>query len=135
LSLNASSWTPQKSKVKSREHQNNANIHREPFPESVSEKPEIHADYGGYHRRHVKHDRYLFANSSGNRHLEFSISRRHFHRQAWGCRAADQCVSVGNADWPARGIDRGAEFQTETLPGLVAAPCLARVHLVNLLEF
>jgi hypothetical protein len=68
--------------VASREHQNNANIHREAFPESISQEPEIHADYDGYHRRHVKRDGYLFANSSGNLHLQFSISPPHVRRRA-----------------------------------------------------
>lgn len=76
------SWTPKESEVASRKHQNNANIHRKPFPESVSEESEIHADYDRYHRRHVKRDGYLFANSSGNLHPEFSISRPHVRRQA-----------------------------------------------------
>jgi hypothetical protein len=53
------SWTPEESEVESYEHQDNANIHRQPFPESVSEEPEIYTDYDGYHRRHVKHDSYL----------------------------------------------------------------------------
>jgi hypothetical protein len=69
-----SSWTPDESQVESCEHQNNANIHRQPFPESVSEEREIYTDYDGYHRHHVKHDSDLSAHSSGNRHFEFSIT-------------------------------------------------------------
>jgi hypothetical protein len=49
------SWTIEESEVESSEHQDNANIHCQPFPESVSEEPDIYADYDGYHRRHVKH--------------------------------------------------------------------------------
>jgi len=48
----------QESKVESCEHQNDSNIHYQPFPESVSEKREIYSDYDGYHRHHVKHVRY-----------------------------------------------------------------------------
>jgi hypothetical protein len=59
-----SSWTPEKSQVESCEHQNNANIHRQPFPESVSEEHEIYTDYDGCHRHHVKHDSYLSAHFS-----------------------------------------------------------------------
>jgi hypothetical protein len=33
----------------------NANIHYQPFPESVSEEHEIYTDYNGCHRHHVKH--------------------------------------------------------------------------------
>jgi hypothetical protein len=49
------SWRHEKSQVESSEHQNNANIHYQPFPESVSEEHEIYTNYNGYHCRHVKH--------------------------------------------------------------------------------
>jgi hypothetical protein len=55
------SWTPEESQVERCEHQDNANIHCQPFPESVSEEHEIYTDYDGYHRHHVKHDSYLSA--------------------------------------------------------------------------
>src|ERR1700682_504294 len=58
------SWTPQESQVESCEHQDNANIHCQPFPESVSEEQEIYTDYDGCHRHHVKHDSYLSAHFS-----------------------------------------------------------------------
>jgi hypothetical protein len=58
------SWTPEESKVESSEHQDNANIHYQPFPESVSEEHEIYTDYDGDHRHHVKHDSYLSAHFS-----------------------------------------------------------------------
>src|SRR6266849_3739331 len=58
------SWTPEESQVESGEHQDNANIHCQPFPESVSEEHEIYTDYDGYHRHHVKHDSYLSAHFS-----------------------------------------------------------------------
>jgi hypothetical protein len=51
-----SSWTPEESQVESCEHQDNANIHCQPFPESVSEEHDIYTDYDGCHRHHVKHD-------------------------------------------------------------------------------
>jgi hypothetical protein len=57
-------WTPEESQVESREHQDNANIHCQPFPESVSEEDEIYTDYDGCHRHHVKHDNYLSAHFS-----------------------------------------------------------------------
>jgi hypothetical protein len=63
-SLDRTSWTPEKSKVESSEHQDNANIHYQPFPESVSEEHEIYADYDGDHRHHVKHGSYLSAHFS-----------------------------------------------------------------------
>jgi hypothetical protein len=53
------SWTPE-----SCEHQDNANIHYQSFPESVSKEHDIYADYNGCHRHHVKHDSYLSAHFS-----------------------------------------------------------------------
>src|ERR1700736_3974109 len=53
------SWTPQESQVEGCEHQDDSNIHCQPFPESVSEEHEIYTDYDGCHRHHVKHDSYL----------------------------------------------------------------------------
>jgi hypothetical protein len=55
------SWTSEESQVESCEHQDNANIHCQPFPESVSEEHDIYADYDGYHRHRVKHSSYLSA--------------------------------------------------------------------------
>ena len=53
------SWTPQESQVEGCEHQDDSNIHCQPFPESVSEEHEIYTDYDGCHCHHVKHDNYL----------------------------------------------------------------------------
>jgi hypothetical protein len=50
---------PEESDVESCEHQDNANIHCQPFPESVSEEPEIYTDYNGCHGHQVKRDSYL----------------------------------------------------------------------------
>ena len=58
------SWTPQESQVERCEHQDDSNIHCQPFPESVSEEHEIYTDYDGCHRHHVKHDSYLSAHFS-----------------------------------------------------------------------
>jgi hypothetical protein len=44
------SRTPQESEVESCEHQDDANIHCQPLPESVSEEHEIYTDYDGRHR-------------------------------------------------------------------------------------
>ena len=51
----------EESPVESSEHQDNDNIHCQPFPESVSEEREIYTDYDGCHRHHVKHYSYLSA--------------------------------------------------------------------------
>lgn len=51
------SW-PQKSEIERSEHQNNADIHREPWPKQVSEERNIYTDDDGYHRHHVKHVSY-----------------------------------------------------------------------------
>jgi hypothetical protein len=55
------SWTLEEPEVESCEHQDNANIHCQPFPELVSEEHDIYTDYDGCHRDHVKHDSYLSA--------------------------------------------------------------------------
>lgn len=55
---------PEESKVESPEHQDNADIHCQPFPEPVSEEREIHADYDGCHRHNVKRDSCLSTHSS-----------------------------------------------------------------------
>jgi hypothetical protein len=47
---------PEESQVESCEYQDNANIHYQPFPESVSEEKEIYTRYNGCHRHHVKHN-------------------------------------------------------------------------------
>jgi hypothetical protein len=62
---------PKESEVKSCEHQNNADIRCEPFPELVSEETEIYTDYDGYHRRQIKANSYLSAHFSRNRHFGF----------------------------------------------------------------
>jgi hypothetical protein len=71
LAIASCSWTPEESQIESYEHQDNANIHSQPFPESVPEEHQIYADYDGYHRHHVKHVSYLSAHFSGS-HFEFS---------------------------------------------------------------
>jgi hypothetical protein len=52
------SWTPEESQVESCEHQDNANIRYQPFPESVAEEREIYTDYDGCYHHPVKHDSY-----------------------------------------------------------------------------
>src|SRR5229473_3021289 len=76
------SWTPEESQVESCEHQDHANIHCQPFPESVSEEHEIYSDYDGCHRHHVKHDSYLSA------HFSQLLSLRTFNPVTWKCFAA-----------------------------------------------
>jgi hypothetical protein len=49
----------EESQVESSEHQDNANIHYQPFPELVSEEHEIYTDYDGGYRHHVKDYSYL----------------------------------------------------------------------------
>jgi hypothetical protein len=52
-------WMPEESEVKGCEHQDNADVDHQPFPESVSEEHEIHADDQDYHRHQVKRGRYM----------------------------------------------------------------------------
>src|SRR5579862_9398996 len=58
------SSTPEESQVERYEHQDDSNIHQQPFPKPVSEKHEIYGDDDGCHRDDVKHDRYLPAHFS-----------------------------------------------------------------------
>jgi hypothetical protein len=55
---------PEESEVECCEHQDNANIHYQPFPESLSEEREIYTHYNGCHRQHVNHGSYLSAHFS-----------------------------------------------------------------------
>jgi hypothetical protein len=84
------SWTPEESQVKSYEHQDNANIHRQPFPESVSEEREIYTDYDGCHCHPVKNDSYLSAHfrlySMG--YLEFPAMR------VYGIMSREHCLCL-----------------------------------------
>ena len=58
------SWMPEESQIESREHQDNADIHHQSLPDSVSEERDIQADYDGYHRQCVKRCGYLSAHFS-----------------------------------------------------------------------
>lgn len=44
----------EKSQVESAKHQDDADVHHQPFPESVSEEQKIYADDEDRHRHHVK---------------------------------------------------------------------------------
>jgi hypothetical protein len=69
----ACSRTAEESQVESCEHQDNANIHCQPFGEPVSEEGEVYSDYDGCHRHDVEQDSYRSAHFSRNRHCDFSI--------------------------------------------------------------
>src|SRR5580693_116745 len=49
-------WMPEEPQVESSEHQHQADIHDQPFPESVSEEREVDSDYDGCHRQYIKYD-------------------------------------------------------------------------------
>jgi hypothetical protein len=53
----ATSWrsrTHEEPQVESCEHQDDADIHHQSFPESISEEREIYTDYNGYHHYRVE---------------------------------------------------------------------------------
>jgi hypothetical protein len=58
------SWVSEESQIESREYQDNANVHHQPFPESVSEERDIQTDYDGHHYHEVKRDSDLSAHFS-----------------------------------------------------------------------
>jgi hypothetical protein len=70
------SWRHEESQVESSEYQDNANIHDQPFPESVSEEHEIYTDYNDCRRHHVKHYSYPS--------VHFSTTLFHFLRSGRG---------------------------------------------------
>jgi hypothetical protein len=72
LSRTTTSRTSEEIQIESREQQDNANIYDQPFPESIPQEHEIHADDDGYHRRHVKRYNYRSTHFSWP-----SQSRRH----------------------------------------------------------
>jgi hypothetical protein len=49
-------WTPEETQVESREHQDQADIHDQPFPEAIPEEQNIHANDDGGHYHHTKRD-------------------------------------------------------------------------------
>ena len=58
------SWASEESQIESREHQDNANVRYQPFPESVSEERDIQTNNDCYHCHHVKRDSDLSAHFS-----------------------------------------------------------------------
>jgi len=58
------SRTHEKSQVESSEHQDDADIHHQSFPESISEERKIYADYNGCHHHRVEHPNYPSAHFS-----------------------------------------------------------------------
>src|SRR5262245_27958879 len=52
----ASSSTLQEPQIERSEHQDNSDVHHQPFPEPVLKEQDVHADNHGYQREHVKHD-------------------------------------------------------------------------------
>jgi len=46
----------EESEVEGSKHQDNADIHDQPFPKSISEEREVYTDDKGRHRHNVKHD-------------------------------------------------------------------------------
>src|ERR1700683_2868996 len=52
----AHSWASEESQIESREHQDDADVRYQPFPESVSEERDIQTDHDGYHCDQVKRD-------------------------------------------------------------------------------
>jgi hypothetical protein len=69
------SWRPEKSEIESSEHQENADIHCQPFPESVFEEHDIYTDYDGCHRYRIKHSSDLSAHFSHHTPDELVLER------------------------------------------------------------
>jgi hypothetical protein len=81
------SWRHEESHVETSEHQDNTNVHHQPFPESVSEEHEIHTDYNGSHRHHVKHYSYSSVHFSTTLLPEEESDRIELSRWTHGARS------------------------------------------------
>lgn len=46
----------QKSQIERREYQDDPDVHHQALPEPMPEEQDVHADYDGYQREHVKHN-------------------------------------------------------------------------------
>jgi hypothetical protein len=47
-------WVPKESQIEAGKHQNDSDVHHQPFPEIIPEDQGIESDDGGYHHQHVK---------------------------------------------------------------------------------
>jgi hypothetical protein len=56
--------TVQEPQIERPEHQDYSDVHHQPLPEPIPEEQDIQADYDGYQREHVKHDRCLSSHRS-----------------------------------------------------------------------
>jgi len=53
----------QEPEVERSEHEDDANVYRQPFPEVVSEEQDVDSDHDGYQRHHEKPSRYRSSHS------------------------------------------------------------------------
>jgi hypothetical protein len=58
------SYVLEESHIERREHQNNADIHHQPFPESVPKEKYVHGNDNGYQRGKIKHNRHVLRHLS-----------------------------------------------------------------------
>jgi len=57
----------QEPQIERPEYQDYSDVHHQPLPQPIPEEQDIHADYDGHQREHVKHDSYLSS------HLSFLV--------------------------------------------------------------
>src|SRR6516164_5146417 len=89
----------EESQVESSEYQDDADIHHQSSPESVSEERDIHTDYNGCHHHSVKHASYLS--------VHFSTLRQ---RRLSAHSAQKECASRARIDKP---LDLAAGRETD----------------------
>jgi hypothetical protein len=45
----------QESEIEGRKHQDNSDVHGQPWPKLMPEEKDVHTDHYGHHGEHVKH--------------------------------------------------------------------------------
>jgi 1,2-phenylacetyl-CoA epoxidase PaaB subunit len=52
-------WVLEESQIKGSKHQDNADVHYQPFPESILKEQQVYTNDNGNQHRNVKHDRHV----------------------------------------------------------------------------
>jgi hypothetical protein len=95
--LRLRSWTLQEPETDRREHRDNSDVYHQPCPELVPEEQDVHANYDGDQREHVKRDGCLPAYRSFGRGSTVAGMARdavRFTADGWDGRSAGATVEV-----------------------------------------
>ncbi len=103
-------WVLEESQIKGCKHQDNADVHYQPFPESILKEQQVYTNDNGNQHRNVKHDRHVPRHSISRSNISTAALRA---RNASSKRLAE--TGVGSRDLTRR--------CSQHLPGLF--PCFA----------